>query len=317
MNISYHSSHFRLVKIVVLEVRHMIEILNGIVETVAYVGMNGVRIHHNRQTDSYPIHWHTAMEIIMPYHNGYTVEIGQDKIELKENDILLIPPGELHSLSAPSSGSRMIMLVDYSLLCNLKGMDSLLHTLHPYTIIRRTNNDEIRDELAEVLRNTLLEIESEYFGRFQYHEARIYSLLITFFVVLGREASSLETRFGNFTTNKQHEYVQKFMNVCNYISEHCTEDITVDELASIAGFSKFHFARLFKQFTNVSYYDYLTRKRIEHAETLLITPDISITEVAMQSGFNSLSTFNRVFKNIKNCTPSEYKGLNHPYYDKK
>lgn len=294
----------------------MIEILNGIVETVAWGGMNGVRIHHNRETDSYPIHWHTAMEIIMPYENIYTVEIGNDRIVLNESDILIIPPGELHTLIAPESGSRMIMQIDYSLMCNLKGMDSLLHTLHPYVIIRKENNDELRDELAEVLRDYMLEIESEYFGKAQYHEARIYSLLISFFVDLGRETSSQERQFGNFTTNKQHEYVQKFMNVCNYINEHCTEDVTVDELADIAGFSKFHFARLFKQFTNVSYYDYLTRKRIEHAETLLITPDVSITEVAMQSGFNSLSTFNRVFKNLKNCTPSEYKGLNNQYSPK-
>lgn len=291
----------------------MIEILNGIVETVAFNGMNGVRIHHNRETDSYPVHWHTAMEIIMPYENIYTIDIGSDHIVLNEDDIIIIPPGELHSLTAPSSGSRMIMLVDYSLLCNLKGMDSLLHNLHPYTVIHKENNDETRDELAAMLREYMLEIESEYFGRAQYHEARIYSLLISFFVDFGRESGNQDRKFGNFTTNKQHEYVQKFMNVCNYINEHCTEDVTVDELADIAGFSKFHFARLFKQFTNVSYYDYLTGKRIEHAETLLITPDISITEVAMQSGFNSLSTFNRVFKNIKGCTPSEYKGLNKQY----
>lgn len=288
----------------------MIEILNGIVETVAYNGMNGVRVHHNRELDNYPVHWHTAMEIIMPYEYTYTVEIGNDTIVLNEGDILIIPPGELHTLTCPGAGSRLIMQVDYSLLCNLKGMDSLLHTLHPYTVILKENNEELRDELAQVLRETLLEIESEYFGGAPYHEARIYSLLINFFVNLGRENANQEARFNSFTTNKQHEYVQKFMNVCNYINEHCTEDVTVDELADIAGFSKFHFARLFKQFTNVSYYDYLTRKRIDHAETLLIIPDISITEVAMQSGFNSLSTFNRVFKNLKNCTPSEYKGLN-------
>ena len=294
----------------------MIEILNGIVETVSFNSVSSVRIYHNREIEGYPVHWHTAMEIIMPFENRYDVTIGSDTITLHEKDIIIIPPGELHSIEAPSTGSRIIMMVDYSLLCNLKGMDSLLHSLHPYMVIRRTNNDEIRDELAEVLRNYMLEIESEYFGASPYYEARIYSLLISFFVDLGRESNQQDRRFGNFTTNKQHEYVQKFMNVCNYINEHCTEDVTVDELADIAGFSKFHFARLFKQFTNVSYYDYLTRKRIEHAETLLITPDISITEVAMQSGFNSLSTFNRVFKNLKNCTPSEYKGLNHPYNQK-
>ena len=98
--------------------------------------------------------------------------------------------------------------------------------------------------------------------------------------------------------------------VCNYITEHCTENINVDDLSDLAGFSKFHFARLFKQFAGMSCYEYLTQKRVAHAEQLLIQPDISITEVAMLSGFNSLSTFNRIFKAQKNCTPSEYKSLN-------
>ena len=51
----------------------LIEILNGIVETVSFNGMNGVRIHHNREADDYPVHWHTAMEIIMPFKNKYEV----------------------------------------------------------------------------------------------------------------------------------------------------------------------------------------------------------------------------------------------------
>ena len=54
----------------------------------------------------------------------------------------------------------------------------------------------------------------------------------------------------------------------------------------------------------------LSVSRIAHAEQLLIEPNLSITEVAMRSGFNSLSTFNRIFKAAKNCTPSEYKNLN-------
>ena len=98
--------------------------------------------------------------------------------------------------------------------------------------------------------------------------------------------------------------------MCGYISEHCTEPIVIDQLASLAGFSRFHFARLFKQFTNISCYQYLIQKRVAYAERLLIRPGITITEAAMESGFNSLATFNRVFKTSKGCTPSEYRSLN-------
>ena len=100
------------------------------------------------------------------------------------------------------------------------------------------------------------------------------------------------------------------MQICDYITAHCTENLTVDELAVIAGFSKFHFIRLFKQFTNVTCYEYLIQKRIELAERLLIEPNLTITQVALQSGFGSLSSFNRVFKASKNCTPTEYKNMN-------
>ena len=138
----------------------------------------------------------------------------------------------------------------------------------------------------------------------------ILSLLINFFVTLGRDLMHAENKFPGITNSKQHEYIEKFMMICNYITEHCTENLTVDELAIIAGFSKFHFIRLFKQSTNVTCYEYLIQKRLEYAERLLIEPDISIAEIAMRSGFGSLSTFNRVFKTTKNCTPTEYKKLN-------
>ena len=87
------------------------------------------------------------------------------------------------------------------------------------------------------------------------------------------------------------------------------DPITLEMVSDIAGFSKYHFSRLFKQCSGYNFYDYLCYLRIKSAENLLIHPGVSITEIALQSGFTSLSTFNRIFKKIKNCTPSEYRNL--------
>ena len=87
------------------------------------------------------------------------------------------------------------------------------------------------------------------------------------------------------------------------------EEITLESIADIAGFSKFHFSRLFKQCSGQNFYDYLCFKRIKTAEMLLLKPTLPITEIALQSGFSSLSTFNRTFKRLKNCTPTEYRNL--------
>lgn len=284
----------------------MLRILNGIHETITYDAFQGLRLHHNIEAENYDLHWHTALEIIMPYENEYTVIIDDVRHTFYEGDIFIIPPGTLHQLEAPPTGERMILLFDYSLICNVQGMDSMLHTLHPFALITRTEHSELNKKL----RFYLDEVKREYDNKVPFTEACIYSLMIRFFVAVGRASFNSEELFPGITSNKQHEYIEKFMMVCNYITEHCTENITIDELADLAGFSKFHFARLFKQFANMSCYEYLTQKRIAHAEQLLFQPDMSITEIAMLSGFGSLSTFNRVFKATKNCTPSEYKSLN-------
>lgn len=284
----------------------MIKILNGIRETVAYDSFQGLKLYHNVQTENYPLHWHTAIEIIMPLKNIYTVVIDGTAHTFQEGDIWITPPGTLHELIAPESGERLIMLFDYSLICNVKGIDTLIHSLQPYTLISRMEYPELNSHLCGCLE----EICREYSSKEPFAEACIYSQMINFLVTIGRASFNAGEKFPGITSSKQHEYIEKFMNVCNYITDHCTEDISIDNLADQAGFSKFHFARLFKQFSGMSCYEYLTQKRVAYAEALLIQPDLSITEVAMRSGFGSLSTFNRIFKAAKNCTPSEYKNLN-------
>lgn len=284
----------------------MIEILNGTRETVTYQDFKGVKVYHNDEAENYPLHWHTALEIVVPYENSYTIVINNVPHTFSVGDIFITPPGTLHELIAPPTGKRLILLFDYSLICNVKGMDSLLNSLHPFTLITKEDFPDLNNKL----RFFLDEIVREYEKPMPFTEANVYSLMIRFFVTVGRARFNASTTFPGITSAKQHEYIEKFMMVCNYITEHCTENINVDDLSDLAGFSKFHFARLFKQFAGMSCYEYLTQKRVAHAEQLLIQPDISITEVAMLSGFNSLSTFNRIFKAQKNCTPSEYKSLN-------
>ena len=109
--------------------------------------------------------------------------------------------------------------------------------------------------------------------------------------------------------DKLNEYSEKFGTVLKYIDNNYMYDITLDELADVAGYSKYHFSRIFKQYNSMSYIQYINARRTKAAEQLLFEPDIPITEVAMRSGFKSLTTFNRIFKDIKHCTPTDFKKL--------
>jgi AraC-like DNA-binding protein len=283
----------------------LIEILKGIHETVDYHADFKIRVYQNNEYEDYPKHWHTDTEIIMPVENTYKVIIDEKTYNLDVEDIIIIPSGELHQLYAPPTGCRIILQFDCNMLFSLNGFNSVFHMFHPCVTVAPSSMPNIHKELSSLI----LSITSEYFSTLPLREASVYSMLIRFFATLGRDCINRNVEFSNMINKKQPEYVNLFFNVCNYINEHCTENIKLDDIANIAGFSKFHFERLFKQVININCYDYLINRRIMQAEKLLIKPDLSIMQVALKSGFSSLATFNRLFKAKKRCTPTEYKSL--------
>ena len=92
-------------------------------------------------------------------------------------------------------------------------------------------------------------------------------------------------------------YHQRLNIVTNHIRENSTEDLSLSELAQVAGFSPFHFHRLFKSLTDETVGDMATRFRLERAASLLrASPRLSITDAAFECGFRSVSVFSRTFK---------------------
>lgn len=281
----------------------MIEVLDGIRETVVYKEIKSFLLFDNTDNEAYPDHWHTPLEIIMPLENPYRISCKDSDYLLQEGDLLIINSGVIHSMPA-MPGERLIFQADFSLLHNIADIESTLSNIPSALLV----TPESAPAIHEQLKNLMLDICREYFSDSILISASIYSKLIEMLVLIGRECT-VNTAAFDVTRTKQKEYTEKFIAVCKYIHEHCTEDLSLDDAAALAGFSKYHFTRLFKQFTGVSFYKYLNRKRIEHAEMLLVDPEISITEVALQSGFSSLSAFIRMFKLIKDCTPTEFRNM--------
>lgn len=281
----------------------MIENLHGIQETVNFKANTNIRLYANEQFEEYPNHWHAPLEIIMPLVNKYRVTCCNTQYILREGDVLIINPGVIHSMKA-DVGKRLIFQADFTLLHGIKELEATLSFISPALLITA----EDVPETHEKIQNLMLEISDEYFADAPLSEAAIYSKLIELFVLIGRSYSPNVRNF-NSSVSKQREYTERFLYICDYINEHYSDDLTLDDIANLSGFSKFHFSRLFKQFTNVSFYKYLNIKRIENAEKLLINKELTITDVALRCGFNSLSAFIRMFRIIKDCTPTEFKTM--------
>ncbi|MBL9114058.1 MAG: helix-turn-helix transcriptional regulator [Verrucomicrobiaceae bacterium] len=92
-----------------------------------------------------------------------------------------------------------------------------------------------------------------------------------------------------------------------YMQEHLHEPISLDDVAHAVGVSSFHFCKVFKRATGMTFTDYLGRMRVERARRMLLKPSNRITEVAYEAGFQSLSHFNRSFRRVVGESPTEFR----------
>jgi AraC family transcriptional regulator len=104
---------------------------------------------------------------------------------------------------------------------------------------------------------------------------------------------------GTMATRPAQEnlYLQRINAVIDHVREHLHDDLSLDVLAQVAGFSPFHFHRLFKSITEETLSDMVMRLRLERAVALLrSTAGLSITDAAFECGFKSAAVFSRAFK---------------------
>ena len=283
----------------------MIGTLEGIRETVNFAENSTIKLYDNDEAEDYPNHWHTPLEIVMPTLNEYRTVCNDVTINLRVGDILIIAPGTVHRFYAPKVGKRIIFQAELSDFNSIKEFDAFTALIQPALLITPEEAPLIHTQIMALIRD----MTSEYLANAQMMNISIYSKLFQIMVLVSRNYSRSSDCFSGAKTCKQQEYLAKFHSICDYINQNCTENLSLDAIADMAGFSKFHFSRLFKEFTNVSFYKYLNVRRIACAERLLIDPNMNITEVAFRSGFNHISAFIRMFRIIKNCTPTEFRNM--------
>ena len=92
-----------------------------------------------------------------------------------------------------------------------------------------------------------------------------------------------------------------------FIDQHQTEDISLGQVAKAVNISTFYFCKMFKKVTGINFTDYVSRVRIENAKNLLLNPNLRVSEIAYEVGFQSLTHFNRVFKKVIGQSPTEYR----------
>lgn len=276
-------------------------------EDIFYDTLKGVLLYHNTLSE-YPLHWHNEVELILCVSGSLKVKFHNDTksmINVAPGDIVLIAPGTLHEyLSDVPGGEKLILLFDIGGYSQVSSLVPLLKTLPSYTHIKQ------KDYPLESARlhNYFWEIDRLYGASDEFLQISVYSLVTLILAQIGSMHLS-DAPVPIEAQDYQHKNIDKLVLVTNYIDSHRSDDLTVEKLADLAGFSKFHFERLFKSYMGISCYQYITKRRILMAKELLGDTDLSVMDIALRSGFFSLSTFNRVFKDVNGCSPTEFRKL--------
>ena len=266
--------------------------------------------------ETFPEHWHNYAEMIISLQEGIRYSINNTVFTLNTHDILLIHPGELHSLvyNPPGTPSYLLIQFDYSLLLYMTEFKKHQYWLQKFRYFPNGENSTLTDTIVTCAHEMFATDASD----LPFKDTRICCKLYEMFIAIGEYVTSeqfihfLDNHYSSVksTATKgthQSEITQKMIDVCSYLSQNCTENISLDDAADYAGFSRYHFSRLFKEKAGMTFSDYLAQVRVDHAKRLLATTDLSIAEVAAAIGYQEANSFSRLFKTRTGKSPSDYR----------
>jgi len=101
------------------------------------------------------------------------------------------------------------------------------------------------------------------------------------------------------------EYLQSFYKVIFYIEQNYSYNLTLEELSKVAGFSKYHFHRIFSSIIGENLSDYVRRVRLS-STTMKFKTNLNITQIAQMSGYETNASFSKAFKKHFGITPKEF-----------
>lgn len=282
-------------------------ILEGLHEKELFSENRPIRVAINEISDyEYPAHWHRAVELVYTQESSCRVRVGKADYDLCEQNLLMIAPGDIHSLhTSQEKGQRIFLQFDPSLLHTLDGGSLLKTALLQTRKLDTSGKSDLVREIGRHIQCILQALEENDPSYTLYLHARISDILF----LLSRLLLA-ETQTAGFADRQGRQTgLEKLNQALLYIEANYGSELTLRDVSQAAGFSEFHFSRLFKESMEMNFHDYLNEFRVKKAERLLVETDTSVSDAAFSAGFNSLSTFHRVFRELKGCSPSAYRRM--------
>ncbi len=245
---------------------------------------------YTKQNTTFPLHLHKYLECIYVMEGEMQLEVGNERFEMKSHDFAMIFPDMLHQFYVEEGvlSHGIYMLGTPALAGTFVG---LLQKYYPRTPV--IPQDKVHPDISYALETLLRSEKDPYY--FDLRQAY-------FQVMLARALPACE-----LTERKELEITDLGAQAVSYISRHFMEDITQAGMARELGISQYVLSRIFSAMLKTNFNQYLNEIRLDFASQLLQTTEKSVTDIFMDSGFNSQTTFNRAFREKYHMSPRDYR----------
>jgi len=248
-------------------------------------------------------HWHYEFEIMLVLDGSIRVNNNSVSKLLHKGDIAFFSCEDIHHYSDASLGSEVLIIVFHpDLLC-----DTLDSSLNSNNIASFIDAEFVREHgIPETdykeLQDCMTRIDLEMQEQRTSYKIFVKSDVLKIMALLLRYADIQNVKGSTAPVDKSSMKIVK--DALHYIELNYMQDITLGDISNHLSFSPFYFSRIFNQVTGVTFKNYLNIVKIEKAQNLICTTSRPILDIALDCGFNSIRTFNRVFQNIKGYTPN-------------
>lgn len=248
-----------------------------------------IKLKQNTQ-QHFAAHWHEHTELLYFASGGCTINCGNETYHVKANDLFFINSNEIHFSESSFTAEYWCLHLHPSLFADMDYEGLLIENLI-------CGDAYVQTSFQMLIR----ENEDRHEGYELVLKGQIYTLI----AYLLRNYKKTGQNLQRYEENEAK--LRRLNQVFSYISTHYTEKLTTAMLAEMLYLNEPYFCRLFKNATGQSVMNYINSLRIEKAAVLLEHSAASITDVALQVGFDDLNYFSRTFKRFMKVTPMEYR----------
>jgi|GEM_PF-1049822 len=255
-------------------------------------------------------HWHDEIEIIYLAAGKAAFTLDEATYVLRAGDCIFVNGGQIHTGFGETDYVEYYSVVFSTYLltnpfdaCRVY-FDGI--TTNTYCIMPHLKQDNpVHSKVIGQLRAVIEELENKGMA----YELAVKSRLFSFFSIIFREKLFTENKGSQkiLIHSPRYDLLKKILG---YIYSNYNKKINLKDISDYVDITPQYLCVFFKEMTRTRLTDYINRYRIDAAVNLLKASRLSITEIALECGFETSSYFNRVFKKQLGCTPSCYRASN-------